>query len=52
MWPNDLPGLGVDIDEVEAAKYPWATGDSAKDPRWVPGMMGSARRKDGSVVYP
>ena len=44
--------LGCDVDEAAAARYPWANGDSAADPRWVPGMMGSARRKDGSVVYP
>ena len=22
MWPNDLPGLGIDIDEGAAADYP------------------------------
>eukprot|EP01052_Picozoa_sp_SAG31_P044515 SAG31_NODE_7792_length_1595_cov_1.037433_2_plen_300_part_01 len=32
MWPNDLPGLGVDIDEVQASKYPWPSGDSAANP--------------------
>ena len=22
MWPNDLPGLGIDCDEEAAARYP------------------------------
>ena len=26
MWPNDLPGLGIDIDETVAAGYPWPAG--------------------------
>ena len=51
-WPNDKPGLGIDIDEEAAARYPWPNGDSAADPRWNPGMMGGARARDGSVVYP
>ena len=41
MYPNDKPGLGIDIDEELAAKYP-ATGyhrDVDADPlaRWQPG---------------
>jgi mannonate dehydratase len=22
LWPNDQPGLGIDIDEKKAARYP------------------------------
>ena len=42
MWPNGKPGLGVDIDEQLAARFP------AKDP----GVRKNARRADGTVMRP
>ena len=43
MWPNGKPGLGVDIDEQLAARFP------AKDP----GVGGErSRRPDGTVTRP
>lgn len=42
-WPNDKPGLGVDFDEAEAAKYP-VTEDN---PEWT-----VARRPDGGMWTP
>ena len=50
MWPNDLPGLGIDCDETAAAKYPWPGGDRGGYDRgtlWAP-----VRKRDGSIVYP
>jgi mannonate dehydratase len=44
MWPNDLPGLGIDIDEAVAAEYPWPEGQ-------VGSMMMPLRHKDGSFHY-
>ncbi len=41
MWPNGKPGLGVDIDEQLAARYP------LKDPGSAGGV---ARRADGTVT--
>ena len=43
MYPNDQPGLGIDVDEKEAAKYP------CKDTvdRWT-----QARLPDGSPARP
>jgi mannonate dehydratase len=38
LYPGDAPGLGVDIDEALAAKYPY-------DPAYLP----TARRLDGTV---
>ena len=38
LHPGDAPGLGVDIDEALAAKYPY-------DPAYLP----TARRLDGTV---
>jgi len=45
LWPNDRPGLGIDLDEKAAAKYPIrpVTGDDS----W-----GSTRRRDGTVIRP
>ena len=40
MWPNGKPGLGVDIDEELAARFP------AKDP----GVRAITRRADGTVM--
>lgn len=45
-WANDRPGLGIDLDEKLAAKFP-ITDDPPFDFRW-----GNVRKKDGSVVKP
>ena len=44
MWPNGLPGLGIDIDEDVANEFPWAEGQ-------VGSFMQPLRRKDGSWQY-
>ena len=46
FWANEKPGLGIDLDEKLAAKFP-VTDDPPFDYRW-----GNVRRKDGSVVKP
>ena len=43
LYANDKPGLGVDIDEKIAAKYPY---------KGVGGSRGNDRRLDGSIVRP
>ena len=43
MYANDRPGLGIDIDEIAAAKYPYRTPG---------GSRGNDRRLDGSIVRP
>ena len=43
MYSNDKPGLGVDIDEKVAAKFPYKTPG---------GSRGNDRRLDGSIVRP
>jgi mannonate dehydratase len=45
MWPSDKPGLGVDIDEKLAAKYPFP-----EHP--LNGAWPAVRRLDGSVIRP
>jgi mannonate dehydratase len=45
-WANDKPGLGIDLDEKLAAKFP-ITDDPPFDYRW-----GNLRKRDGSVVKP
>ena len=45
MWPNGKPGLGVDLDEKLAARFP-ATGLGG------PKLWGDARRADGTVIRP
>ena len=45
LWPNNLPGLGIGIDEAAAARYPWPAGFQG-----VGGKM--LRRRDGSIVPP
>jgi mannonate dehydratase len=46
LWANDKPGLGIDLDEKLAAKFP-ISDDPPFDFRW-----GNYRRKDGSIVKP
>lgn len=43
MYANDRPGLGIDLDETLAAKFPY------KSPG---GSRGNDRRLDGSIVRP
>jgi mannonate dehydratase len=45
-WVSDRPGLGIDMDEKVAAKFP-VSDDPPFDMHW-----GNLRRRDGSVVKP
>ena len=45
LWSNDLPGLGVDIDEAAAAQFPFPV--HALNGGWP-----AIRRLDGTVVRP
>jgi mannonate dehydratase len=45
-WANDRPGLGIDLDEALAAKFP-VSDDPAFDYHW-----GNLRRRDGTVTKP
>ncbi|MDA1049964.1 MAG: starvation-sensing protein RspA [Planctomycetota bacterium] len=45
LWPNDRPGLGIDIDEELAAKFPFP--DHPYNGAWP-----AIRRRDGSIVRP
>ena len=43
MWPNGKPGLGIDMDERLAAKYPIPERDMFRE---------LVRRADGAIVRP
>ena len=45
MWPSDKPGLGTDIDEELAAKFPFKE-------RAYGGAWDTVRRADGGMVKP
>jgi mannonate dehydratase len=45
LWSNEQPGLGIDIDEQEAAKYPFP--ETPLNGAWPP-----VREPDGSVIRP
>jgi len=45
VWCNEQPGLGVDIDEALAAKYPFPEHE-------YNGAWPEVRRLDGTVVKP
>ncbi len=45
-WANDKPGLGIDLDEKLAAKFP-IKDDPPFDMQW-----GNLRRRDGAVTKP
>ncbi len=46
MFANEAPGLGVDIDEKLAARFPFPSGKTF-DHSW-----GTTRRRDGTVIRP
>ena len=45
MWPNDQPGLGIDIDEEAAVRFPYP--DHPYQGAWP-----AIRRRDGGIVKP
>jgi mannonate dehydratase len=45
MWSNGKPGLGIDVDEDLAAKFPFKE-------REFGGAWDTVRRADGSMVKP
>lgn len=47
MYAQEKPGLGMDIDEKVAAKFPFPEGPVNFDYSW-----GTTRRKDGTVIRP
>jgi mannonate dehydratase len=47
MLANEKPGLGIDVDEKLAAKFPIPAGPPNFDYSW-----GTTRRKDGTVIRP
>jgi mannonate dehydratase len=47
MYAREAPGLGMDIDEKLAAKFPFPEGPPNFDYSW-----GTTRRKDGTVIRP
>jgi mannonate dehydratase len=47
MYAREAPGLGIDIDEKLAAKFPFPEGPPNFDYSW-----GTTRRKDGTVIRP
>ena len=45
LWANDNPGIGVDIDEAKAAKFPFPE-------HKYNGAWPEVRRFDGTVIKP
>jgi len=45
-WANEKPGLGIDLDEKLAVKFP-INDDPSFDARW-----GNVRLTDGTIVKP
>lgn len=45
LWSNERPGLGIELDETLAAKYPFP-------PHPLNGAWPAIRRLDGTVIRP
>jgi mannonate dehydratase len=46
LYANEAPGLGIDLDETLAAKYPYPDGPTFEH------SWGTTRRRDGTVIRP
>ena len=51
MYPNDLPGWGIEVDEKAAAKYPYGTGEDGIR-KTLNGGWGDYRLPDGTIFHP
>jgi mannonate dehydratase len=47
MWATEAPGLGIDVDEKLATKFPFPPGPPNFDYSW-----GRTRRRDGTIIRP
>jgi mannonate dehydratase len=47
LWAQEKPGLGMEVDETVAAKFPFPEGPPNFDYSW-----GTTRRLDGTVIRP
>jgi mannonate dehydratase len=47
MLATEKPGLGIEVDEKVAAKFPFSPGPPNFDYSW-----GTTRRSDGTVIRP
>ena len=47
MLAQEKPGLGIEVDEKLAAKFPFTAGPPNFDYSW-----GTTRRRDGTVIRP
>jgi mannonate dehydratase len=47
LYAHEAPGLGIDINEILAARFPLPADGPTFDHRW-----GSTRRRDGTVIRP
>ena len=48
VFANEKPGWGIEIDEKQAAKYPFGSEKGAR--KYYNGGWGVVRRQDGSVI--
>lgn len=48
-YANEAPGWGIEVDEAEAKKYPFGTGEGAGRDKYN-GGWGIVRRRDGTVI--
>jgi len=49
LYANETPGWGIEVNEKEAAKYPFGTGERGERQQ-LNGGWGEVRKRDGSVI--
>jgi mannonate dehydratase len=50
LYPNELPGWGIEVDEKAAAKYPFGGPNDSSGLKQYNGGWGVIRRRDGAVI--
>jgi len=49
LYANEAPGWGIEVNEKEAAKFPFGTGERGERQQ-LNGGWGEVRKRDGSVI--